>query len=179
MYRATTPTHIFWFNEVDPNIAYKAILITYAQNGRNVLEKTKQDLSFGVEALDEGLCYYASLKLTEEETLLFSSDPNNSIEIQIRAINQEDVACASNKIKIPCLDVLDSKKLYEDSGGSGGDPYSTYRGSYVVLPDFNGRILETENKLMISNVSILPIPVYRTSNLSGGTTVYIGGIISG
>ena len=54
-----------------------------------------------------------------------------------------------------------------------GDPYT---GAYNVKPDFNGTILETENKIMTDDVTVEPIEVARVSNTSGGTTVYIGGI---
>ena len=54
-----------------------------------------------------------------------------------------------------------------------GDPYT---GAYNVKPDFNGTILETENKIMTDDVTVEPIVVARVSNTSGGTTVYIGGI---
>ena len=52
----------------------------------------------------------------------------------------------------------------------------TYAGSYIVSPDFDGQQLETADKLMTDDVTVLPIEVARVSNTSGGTTVYIGGI---
>ena len=52
----------------------------------------------------------------------------------------------------------------------------SYTGAYNVKPDFNGTILETENKIMTDDVTVEPIEVARVSNTSGGTTVYIGGI---
>ena len=50
----------------------------------------------------------------------------------------------------------------------------TYEGSYTVTPKTYPQSLQTKNKLMKSDVSILEIPYYETSNLSG-KTVYIGG----
>ena len=44
MYRATTPIHSFHFEE-NPQ-QYEKLLITYAQNKRIILEKTKEDLTF-------------------------------------------------------------------------------------------------------------------------------------
>jgi hypothetical protein len=58
----------------------------------------------------------------------------------------------------------------------GGDLYT---GDYTVNPDFSGKTLETKNKTMDENVIVKPIEVTRVSNPSGGTTVYIGGIING
>ena len=50
----------------------------------------------------------------------------------------------------------------------------TYDGGYVVTPKTYSQSLSTKNKLMKEDVSILEIPYYETSNLSG-KTVYIGG----
>lgn len=53
--------------------------------------------------------------------------------------------------------------------------HEVYRGPYTVYPDPTDiQILQTENKLMTQNVLALPIPYYRTENLSGGDTIYIG-----
>ena len=54
-----------------------------------------------------------------------------------------------------------------------------YDGSYTVTPAFSEQWLETKDKIMVDDVTIEPIMVSRTTNLSGGTTIYIGGIISG
>lgn len=50
----------------------------------------------------------------------------------------------------------------------------TYNESYVVTPKVYPQSLHTKNKLMKADVSVLEIPYYETSNLSG-KTVYIGG----
>ena len=55
----------------------------------------------------------------------------------------------------------------------------TYDGVYEVMPDFSRQTLPTAQKLMRQDVTVEPILVSRTSNASGGTTVYIGGIING
>lgn len=50
-----------------------------------------------------------------------------------------------------------------------------YGGVYSVDPTLNGNItLETKNKILTNNVTVNQVPVYRTSNESGGTTVIIG-----
>lgn len=41
MYRATTPQHDFLF-DVDPQLVFKRILITYAQNNQIVLQKNRR-----------------------------------------------------------------------------------------------------------------------------------------
>lgn len=52
-----------------------------------------------------------------------------------------------------------------------------YTGAIIVNPDFNGTVLETAQKSVLSNIIINPIQVESVSNTTGGRTVYIGGII--
>ncbi|MBO7449795.1 MAG: hypothetical protein J6U54_05440 [Clostridiales bacterium] len=59
------------------------------------------------------------------------------------------------------------------------EPAEVYDGPYEVSPMFEDQTLHTENKLMEDNVIVDAIEVSRTTNPSGGTTVYIGGIING
>lgn len=110
MYRATTPTHYFCFGESNPK-SFKSILITYVQNDKIILEKTKADLTFGTKVVDEETKYYASVQLTQEETKLFSAKPNASVSVQIRAVDQSDTVVASCKDKISVLDVLNDEVL--------------------------------------------------------------------
>lgn len=50
-----------------------------------------------------------------------------------------------------------------------------YNGEYVVTPaPYNSQTLETKAKLMTDDVTVLAIPYYETSNVSG-ITIYIGG----
>ena len=53
----------------------------------------------------------------------------------------------------------------------------TYAGPYSVTPTFSDQTLNTNNKLMSSDVEVEAIFVSRVPNLAGGNTVYIGGII--
>ena len=50
----------------------------------------------------------------------------------------------------------------------------SYLGDYIVTPKVESQIMLTKNKKMEENVTVLAIPYYETSNLSG-KTVYIGG----
>ena len=50
----------------------------------------------------------------------------------------------------------------------------SYDDDYIITPHVYAQTLNTKNKLMKDNVSVLAIPYYETSNLSG-KTVYIGG----
>lgn len=51
-----------------------------------------------------------------------------------------------------------------------GEPYE---GEYTVAPSRDGKVLETANKVMNDNVTVLAIPYSEVSNLVGGTTYYI------
>lgn len=54
--------------------------------------------------------------------------------------------------------------------------YDEYEGEYIVTPQpWDEIVLETGNKILRDNVTVEVIPYYETSNLSGGSTVYIGG----
>lgn len=58
---------------------------------------------------------------------------------------------------------------------TGSEDIEVYSGSYDVTPVLEGLVLGTENKRMVKDTTIHPIPIFRVSNNSGGTTVVIGG----
>lgn len=64
---------------------------------------------------------------------------------------------------------LETSIVIEQSSGE------RYQGPYDAIPSFDTQELLTKNKFLNDNVTVEPIPVSRTLNLSGGTTVYIGG----
>lgn len=54
-----------------------------------------------------------------------------------------------------------------------------YNGEYMITPlAFEQTTLETQGKKLVNNMVIKEIPYYETSNLSGGTTVYIAGQVN-
>ena len=55
----------------------------------------------------------------------------------------------------------------------------TYSGSYSVDPSFDRQVLETSGKAMTNDVVVEAIMVSRTTNSSGGRTIYIGGRLDG
>lgn len=80
-------------------------------------------------------------------------------------------------------------ELYVDSPDNYGATLDTaievthlqgdiYEGEYEVDPSFDQQTLLTKNKTLENNVTVNPIMVSRTTNLSGGYTVYIGGDIN-
>lgn len=48
-----------------------------------------------------------------------------------------------------------------------------YEGEYGVTPKMEEQTLLTKDKVLIEDVTIHAVPVYRVSNTSGGITVYI------
>lgn len=56
-----------------------------------------------------------------------------------------------------------------------GKEYEHYGGDYDVVPGREGTVLETQDKVLDDDVVVHPIPFFKVSNLSGGTTCYIGG----
>lgn len=73
-----------------------------------------------------------------------------------------------------CFPVL-SGNVYRATQ-DGGTPYE---GPYQVMPKFTHQTLSTKGMKMIDDVTVDPITVSRTSNPSGGKTIYIGGTING
>jgi hypothetical protein len=59
------------------------------------------------------------------------------------------------------------------------DDSEKYEGEYTITPKFTEQILETKNKFLKDDIDVEAISVSRVTNLSGGTTVYIGGIFNG
>lgn len=58
---------------------------------------------------------------------------------------------------------------------SRGGAIDVYDGEYIVTPKpYDAQTLETRHKVMIDDVTVLAIPYYETSNVSG-ITIYIGG----
>lgn len=103
MFRATTPLHKFIFDQ-DAEL-FDEILITYAQNGKIVLEKRKDDLTFGQ---DENGHYTASVKLTQEESNLFRY---GSVNIQVRVLTADGEALSSEVRTLAVKDVLNDEVL--------------------------------------------------------------------
>lgn len=52
-----------------------------------------------------------------------------------------------------------------------------YDGDTEIKPDFVGKVLQTAQKKLLSDITVNPIQVESVSNIHGGRTVYIGGII--
>ena len=63
MFRATTPTHKFIFDNFDPS-TFKELNIYYAQQGVELLRKTKDNCTFQTKETPEKELHIVSVTLT-------------------------------------------------------------------------------------------------------------------
>ena len=56
----------------------------------------------------------------------------------------------------------------------GVDTHAHYEGEYVITPRVYEQEMETDDKVMDDDVTILPIPITKVSNPQGGNTATIG-----
>lgn len=105
---------------------------------------------------------------TEQDTVpvRIGEDEKLYAENQLPTVTEED----NGKV----LGVVDGKIGLISGGGT------IYEGPYEVSPIFDDPTdLPTEGKLMAQDVTVNPIGLSRTSNPSGGQTIFIGGITNG
>lgn len=101
MFRGTTPTNTFT-TTIDLS-EMSVIYISYKQRGEVKIEKTKEDITFTEETVDEATTYVMSVQLSQEDTLALVDTP---VEIQVRAKNSGGTAIASEIIKVPVERIL-------------------------------------------------------------------------
>ena len=111
MIRATTPKQTFIF-EIDPDLFTK-ILVSYAQNDRIVLEKTKDDLTIEpvLDAFGKPKAYSAWFRMTQEEANKFEAGPGKQVSVQVRVLTESNEALASDKKTFSVQDVLNDEVL--------------------------------------------------------------------
>ena len=95
MWRGTTPIHTFTLPEGVGLDDFDVVYVTYAQGGRTVLEKNKDEL----ESVQNGF----RLIFSQSDTLCFSPGP---VKIQIRAKLHDGRAVASDIISTTALEIL-------------------------------------------------------------------------
>lgn len=95
MWRGTTPTYTFTLPDDIKLEDFSAVYLTFAQGGRTILEKTKDEL----EPVDNGF----QLLFSQADTLCFSPGP---VKIQLRARMPDGTAVASNVISTTAQEVL-------------------------------------------------------------------------
>lgn len=109
MIRATTPKHSLIFS-VDPEEAFAEILITFAQDGKVILEKRMADLEFTTETSDEHTLYIASYTLSQDETKNFNPR-SYYVQLQVRCLDQEGHALATEVKRLSVYNVLNDEVL--------------------------------------------------------------------
>ncbi len=109
MIRATTPKHIFIFDQ-DPT-QYARILITYAQLNKTVMELEKDDLTIEEIPGSDPVKWQAWYRMSQEETKLFSALPEKSVRIQVRVLTGFGDALASEMLTTTISDVLNDEVL--------------------------------------------------------------------
>ncbi|MBO5638651.1 MAG: phage major capsid protein [Oscillospiraceae bacterium] len=95
MWRGTTPTYSFTLPEGVRLSDFSTVYLTFAQNGKTVLEKTIDEL----EPTDDGF----RLLFSQADTLCFSP---GAVKIQLRARMPDGTAVASNVISTTAQEVL-------------------------------------------------------------------------
>lgn len=111
MYRATTPTHKFVFKDIDPS-TFQELNVYYAQQGAEILKKTKEDFHFDVEETDDATLYIAYVVLTQEETKLFKGG-RTPVKVQLRALTLDNRALATDEYEVPVYNVINDEVLGE------------------------------------------------------------------
>lgn len=106
MYRLSTPTHDFILC-IDPRDWIKFI-VTYTQHDKIILEKNETD-DYEIEECDEEGFYLLSLKLTQEETMLFN--PKEKATVQIRCLYENGDTFPSDPIVFEVNDVSNKTKM--------------------------------------------------------------------
>ena len=94
--RGTTPVHSFTLPDELKDVDFAVLYITYKQGRKTVLEKDRSSIS-----IEDGV---ASVRLTQDETLLFSDRRKCHIQVRLRTAAGD--ALVSNVIDIPVYDVL-------------------------------------------------------------------------
>lgn len=111
MIRATTPTHKFEFKNLDPT-TFKEINVYYAQQGVEILKKTKTDFQFTTQETENDIIYIAYVMLTQEETKLFKGG-KTPVKIQLRVLTSDGRALATDEYEVPVYNVINDEVLGE------------------------------------------------------------------
>lgn len=106
MIRGTTPTHIFTGIPFSKDET-KEIWVTYSQNGKEILNYDKTTVVW--DQPSEGESTYAiNIGLNQEDTLKFVP---GSASVQIRIVNNFNVALASQEMTFKVMRVLKDRQI--------------------------------------------------------------------
>lgn len=109
MIRATTPTHRFVFEDLNPS-TFKEMNVYYAQQGVEILKKEKSDFQFSTEETEEHTLYIASVILSQQETKLFKGG-KTPVKIQLRALTADNRSLATDEYEVPVYNVINDEIL--------------------------------------------------------------------
>lgn len=130
IYRGSTPTHSFVLPFDLENIAN--IVITYRQNGCNVLSKTMED-NFDDFTVDME-ARQISVQLTQNETQIFTCGPkykNNIVQIQVKVLFESGSVLMSDVITDKIINGLADGSI-RDSGNRLTETHVYYDGGGVA-----------------------------------------------
>lgn len=99
----------------------------------------------------------------------------NDASIELPIIVNMDVIENSNVYELTVDKLLNEFELIVDSDiiVKVADT-DEYEGEYVIIPlAYDQQVLDTKDKLCRENIIVKEVPLWETSNLSGGNTVYI------
>lgn len=107
------------------------------------------------------------IKLEIEDAPIKLKVKDNSTPIHLKISDQDKVSLKVEKEK--------PIKLKVSEGNGGGGTYPVYGGPFVITPKpYDDIVLNTTQKTVMDNITVLQIPHYETSNLKGKTFI-IGG----
>lgn len=86
--------------------------------------------------------------------------------IKFEMMRHEEIEFTLSNARTVCF-ILENVKM-------GEDRHEHYEGSYSITPRVDAQYLETNDKVMDSDVTIFGIPNERVSNPQGGKTITIG-----
>lgn len=107
------------------------------------------------------------IKLEIEDAPIKLKVKDNSAPIKLKIADQGTISLKVEK-ETPI-------KLKVNEGSGGGGTYPAYEGPYTITPlPYDNITLNTSQKLVAENITVLKIPHYETSNPKGQTFI-IGG----
>ena len=86
-----------------------------------------------------------------------------------------DIEFELNNINPLDMDVSTGDMVLEFGIESGGGKLPTYEGEYIITPrPYREQVLDTKNKSLVQDVTVLEIPYSEVTNPEGGVTANIG-----
>ena len=85
-------------------------------------------------------------------------------------------ATADQIVPVKVTEVDSGYKIGVETAIIVGNKYEYYDGATTVTPKADSQtVLETADKVVLDDITVLKIPYWETSNISGGYTVFIAG----